>query len=152
VTEFDDVVRILTYVKVYCVEWNQSHIIEDVSALSGEFSLNLGLSDFFFELLSIAVGFLKIPLSVLAERLQLFESLPIIARSVTAIAGLDSFATSAFSRCAEDHIELGCCLRKPRHHFAVLGEWYHQRSVILAISHDCSPFVSHAIKVFGADK
>jgi hypothetical protein len=97
-----------------------------MNALSGEFPLNLCLSDFFFKLLSIAMRFLKIPLAILAERLQRFDSLPIISRSVTVIAGLDNFVISAFSRCAEDHIQLGHYLRNPRGHFDLLGGPHHQ--------------------------
>jgi hypothetical protein len=141
---FDAVVRILGDVKNYCVEWDKSHVVEDVSALSGAFSLNPSLCGFFFELLSIAMQFLNIPLAVIAERLQLFESWPIIARSVTAIAGLDYFAPSAFC--------FGRYLRKPRSRFAFLAGWSHQCSVILAVSRDCAPFVLHAIRAFGADK
>jgi hypothetical protein len=147
--KLDEVLAILLQLKNHCIEWNKSHPVANPNVPSGEWTLMLALSDLFFRLIMTAMRFLKIPIGLLAQRLEPAGIFKLVERSIMALAVLEYFPTPAFSESARVAIELATKLRGPTSQFTLFPDLFSHCTCYLAMEDNPVGFVALAIEVFG---
>jgi hypothetical protein len=142
----------LADVRDACVSWDLAHDVGDMSSLSGEWSILLELTNFFFQVASSVVAYFRIPPVELFRSLEIQSLIPFVKRTLVTVAATSYCWTGAFVRNSRDVRRACRIIASKSDPLGRFSRWFYHFGLCLLIESQPGKFVEMAIDAFGCRK
>jgi hypothetical protein len=123
-----------------------------MNALSGEWSILLELTNFFFQVASSVVTYFRIPPEEFFANLEIESLIPFVKRTLVTVAATSYCWTGAFLRNSRDVMRAGRVLASKLDPLGRFSRWFYHFGLCLLIEPQPGKFVEMAIDAFGCRK